>query len=97
VRASTICKSHTAGRGSAFARALGSTIRQRRERLGLSQQDVGGPLSRAFISLVENGRVSPSLPSLVLISARLDLPPWKLLKTVSEKMAKEFESWPPGR
>ena len=96
MRASTISKYRAAGNGSVFARTLGATIRQRRERLGMSQRDVGRPLSRAFISLVENGHISPSLASLVLISARLDLPAWELLKAVSEQMAKEFESCPPG-
>ena len=96
MRASTISKSRVAGDGSIFARVLGATIRQRRKRMGMSQQDIGRPLSRAFISLVENGHISPSLASLVLISARLDLPAWELLKAVSEQMSKELESCPSG-
>lgn len=89
MRPSTISKSRVAGAGSAFTRTLGSAIRQRRERLGLSQQEIGYPLGKAFISLVENGHVSPSLASLVLISDRLHVPAWKLLKAVSEQMTKE--------
>lgn len=96
MRSSTISKYEVAGDGSAFARTLGATIRQHRERMGMSQREIGTPLSRAFISLVENGHVSPSLASLMLISARLDLPAWELLKAVSEQMAKELYSCPPA-
>lgn len=96
MRASTISKYHAAGDGSVFARTLGATIRQHRERMGMSQGEIGRPLSRAFISLVENGHISPSLASLVLISARLDLPVWELLKAVSEQMAKELYPCPPA-
>jgi transcriptional regulator with XRE-family HTH domain len=95
MRPSTISKYQLAGGGSAFTRALGSAIRQRRARLGLSQQEIGYPMGKAFISLVENGRVSPSLASLVLISARLHVPVWKLLKVVSEQMTEELPSCPP--
>ena len=94
VRPSTISKSAIAGRGTRFARTLGSTIRQRRETLGLTQQEVGEPLSKSFISLVENGQVSPSLASLVLISARLEVPAWKLLRVVSHQMTKESRRAP---
>jgi transcriptional regulator with XRE-family HTH domain len=97
MRSSTISKYRAVGKGTRFARTLGSTIRKRRERLGLSQQELGRPLSRAFVSLVENGHVSPSLASLVLISARLGLPVWELLKAVSEQMTEELESCPAGR
>lgn len=96
MRASTISKYVATGDGSVFARTLGATIRQHRERMGMSQGEVGGPLSRAFISQVENGHLSPSLASLVLISARLELPAWELLKSVSEQMAKEFYSCSPA-
>ena len=96
MRTSTIYKSMATGGGTAFARTLGSTIKKRRERLGLSQQQIGEPLSRSFVSLVENGRVSPSLASLVLISGRLRLPAWKLLRVVSQQMTQECESCPPN-
>ena len=97
MRPSTISKSTVAGRGTRFARTLGSTIRQRRETLGLTQQEIGEPLSKSFISLVENGQVSPSLASLVLISARLEVPAWKLLRVVSQQMTKESRRAPHER
>ena len=91
MRPSTISKSLAAGRGTRFTRTLGSIIRERRVSLGLSQEDIGYPLSKSFISLVEHGQVSPSLASLVLISARLELPLWKLLKVVSQQMSEESQ------
>jgi transcriptional regulator with XRE-family HTH domain len=86
MRSSTISKYALTGEGSAFARALGATIRERRVGLGLSQADVGAPLSRAFISLVESGRVRPSLGSLVLIAEHLGLSSWELLQLVNRRM-----------
>lgn len=72
MRLSTIAKHLTAGGGSPFSRALGSEIRRRRVALGLSQDSVGRPLSRAFLSSVESGRSVPSLPSLLMIARRLN-------------------------
>jgi transcriptional regulator with XRE-family HTH domain len=86
MRMSTIFKYRAVGRGSRFAAALGVTIRERRIGLGLSQADIGRPLSRAYVSLVEHGRVSPSLGSLVLISERLGLSAWELLRLVNKRM-----------
>jgi transcriptional regulator with XRE-family HTH domain len=74
------------GRGSRFAATLGVTIRERRVGLGLSQAQIGRPLGRAYVSLVENGRVSPSLGSLLLIAERLDLSAWELLRMVHNRM-----------
>lgn len=86
MRLSTISKSHLTGGGSTFAAALGATIRERRRRLGLSQAALGAPLSRAFISSVEHGRLSPSLGSLLLMAERLELPAWELLRRVNKRM-----------
>ena len=38
---------------------------------GLTQAAMASPLTRAYASAVENGRVTPSLASLVLFSQRL--------------------------
>src|SRR3989304_364622 len=46
MRMSTISKSRISGGGSAFATALGATIRERRGRLGLSPGELGFPLPR---------------------------------------------------
>jgi transcriptional regulator with XRE-family HTH domain len=88
MRLSTIYKSRVAGDGSTLADALGETIRERRLQLGLSQAEIGDPLSRAFVSLVENGRVTPSLGSLTLISEHLGLAPWELLWLVNRRMTR---------
>lgn len=72
MRVSTIAKHSDAGSGTVFARILGREIRRRRIELGLSQASVGRPLSRAYISSVEAGRLTPSLPSLLLIARRLN-------------------------
>ncbi|MFI5254874.1 MAG: helix-turn-helix domain-containing protein [Candidatus Limnocylindrales bacterium] len=67
------------GPGSPFACALGQEVRALRLARGLSQAEVGAPLTRAFVSSVEAGRVLPSLPALLLISARLGVGPGELL------------------
>lgn len=62
-----------------FARSLGATIRRLREERGLTQTQMGAPLTRAYVSLVEGGHALPSLPALLLIAARLDVDPCALL------------------
>ena len=73
MRQSTIAKHLQGGSGTAFAIALGEEIRRRRLALGLSQADLGEPLSRSFVSQVEHGRLTPSLLSLLLIASRLGI------------------------
>jgi len=86
MRMSTISKSRISGGGSAFATALGATIRERRRGLGLSQAELGFPLTRAYVSQVEHGHLSPSLGSLLLIAQRLGIPAWELLRLVNNRM-----------
>lgn len=83
---STIAKHERTGPGSAFVTALGATIRAERRRAGLSQRELAHPASRAFISLVETGRVCPSMGSLLLIAERLDRPIATLLTDVNARM-----------
>lgn len=83
---STIAKHTNAGGGSPFARALGAEVRQLRLALGLSQATVGQPLSRAFLSAVEAGRVVPSIPSLVMISRRLNTTAAAILASVERQL-----------
>lgn len=49
-----------------FARALGASLRSHRERLGLSQGEVGKHISRSFaaISRIENGHTDVSIAQL---------------------------------
>lgn len=40
---------------------------------GLTQAQLGDPLTKGFVSAVELGRVIPSLPALALMAERLEL------------------------
>ena len=86
MRMSTIAKQAAAGSGSQFSRILGSEVRRRRMALGLSQASVGRPLTRAFMSSLENGRVIPSLPSLLMIARRLNTSCADILRSVESQM-----------
>lgn len=83
---STIAKQRMAGGGTAFSRALGQEIRRRRIALGLSQTSVGRPLSRAFMSSVESGRLTPSLASLLMIAKRLNSTGADILASVEPQL-----------
>lgn len=82
MRTSTIAKHRAGGGDSVFATALGHEIRQRREALGLTQAFVAGPLTRAFVSSVESGRLTPSLPSFLIIARQLNASAATILKAV---------------
>ena len=69
---------------AATRRRLGAEIRRRRVATGLSQRALGEPLTRAYVSAVELGRVCPSLPSLVLFARRLGVPVSQLLATLDD-------------
>lgn len=58
----------------ALRRALGIELRSRRLAIGLTQEALGRPLTRAFVSSVESGRTVPSLPALRLMVDRLGVP-----------------------
>jgi transcriptional regulator with XRE-family HTH domain len=62
-----------------YAGAIGAEIRRRRVELGLTQQAAGQPLTRQFVSLVEQGRVVPSIRSLLAIARNLETSPGALL------------------
>jgi transcriptional regulator with XRE-family HTH domain len=68
----------------ASRRRLGAEIRRRRVATGLSQHALGTPMTRAYVSAVELGRVCPSLPSLVLFARRLGVPVSQLLMTLDD-------------
>ena len=55
----------------AWRRALGLELRSRRRESGLTQEALGAPLTKAFVSSVERGRAVPSLPALRLMTDRL--------------------------
>jgi transcriptional regulator with XRE-family HTH domain len=69
-----------ASRHETEAATLGSRIRQERLRVGLTQAELGSPMTRSFVSAVEHGRTLPSLPALLLIAKRLGVPVGELLE-----------------
>lgn len=83
MRESSIAKHLILGRDSSFSRSIGAEIRRRRTELGLSQAEVGAPLTRAFVSAVERGHVIPSLPSLLHLASRLRIDAGTLLLVVN--------------
>jgi transcriptional regulator with XRE-family HTH domain len=81
---SSISKPHLS---AASAKRLGGEIKRRRQALGLSQADVGRPLTRAYVSAIEQGLCSPSLATLVQIAERLNTSPAELLDSVNPGLA----------
>lgn len=82
MRKSSISKLFNLGPNSAFALSLGSAIRARRRSLGLTQTQLGYPLTKGFVSEVERGRSLPSLSALTYLADRLDVPVGALIDPV---------------
>jgi hypothetical protein len=66
---------------------LGSEIRRRRRALGLTQTELGRPLTRGLVSAVEHGRCLPSLSALAHFAERLQASPAELLDPVKQELA----------
>ena len=73
MRTSTISKHTGWGAGSPFANAVGQTLRAERRRKRLSQRELAGGFSAAFVSRVELGDAVPSLPALAYLADRIGL------------------------
>lgn len=73
MRDATIFLSRTYGAQSFYGIAIGAELRSRRLEAGLSQRSLGTPLSGAYVSSVEGGRVVPSLPALLMMLDRLNV------------------------
>ena len=57
---------------SALAQSIGSRIRERRHRAGLSQQRLAeGRYTKAYISALETGAAKPSMAALNFMAGRL--------------------------
>ena len=69
---------------SEYAVSLGRAIRERRRARGLTQTELGRPLTKGFVSEVERGRSLPSLRALTLLAHRLGVPVSELLADVGE-------------
>src|ERR1035437_2494192 len=70
---------HPVRHGEPYAASLGSRIRELRIKDGLTQTELGSPLTRSLVSAIEHGRTLPSLRALMLISSRLGVPIGELL------------------
>ncbi len=68
---SSIAKQFGWGPRSAAAVELGHRVREQRRRCGLTQSQLGYPLSRSYVSALESGSTLPSLGTVWLLSQRL--------------------------
>lgn len=57
----------------ALAQAVGDELRRLRRLRRLTQRELAAPLTGAYVSAIEAGRVFPSLPALALLLDRLDV------------------------
>lgn len=62
-----------------LALEIGRRLRTERISRGMSQADLGRPLTRAYVSQVESGRTLPSIPALFHLAERLGIDPCLLL------------------
>lgn len=68
---------------------LGARIRRRHKELGLTQSSLAGhSLTKSSVSQIEQGRVWPSLPTLLYLARRLELRGADLLLTTAEEAAR---------
>jgi hypothetical protein len=56
----------------------------------MTQSDLAGPLTRAFVSSVESGRTVPSLAALLLMVERMDLEPGPVLQGVYKEWTARY-------
>jgi X-X-X-Leu-X-X-Gly heptad repeat protein len=63
---------------------VGRRVRERRRALGLTQAELASPLTKSYISLLEQGRTLPSLRVLWLLSRRLGTGVGDLVDGVNE-------------
>ena len=70
------------GPDTEFSRRLGNAIRDLRRARGLTQSQLGHPLTKGYVSEVERGHSLPSLRALAFIADRLDVPLGELLQEV---------------
>lgn len=72
-----------------FRRNLAAAIMERRQKLGLSQEDLAkkAQLHRTYISDVERGERNISVESLRRLSVALGSPVWELVKEAEEPLA----------
>lgn len=69
--------------------AFGEVVRVLRHRAGLSQEELSFRCDRhrTYISLIERGKNAPSIATLWLLAAALDVTPTELVRSVEAKLA----------
>lgn len=72
----------------AFRKEFGMTIRRRRHKLKLSQEDFAdkADIHRTYVSSIELGKVDVGIEVIYKIACALDLPLSKLLKEVESSL-----------
>jgi transcriptional regulator with XRE-family HTH domain len=70
--------------------AIGTELRARRVKAGLTQAAVGAPLTRAFVSSVERGHTVPSIAALALLTDRLGIDLGVFFEGVNDHMTRVY-------
>ena len=72
---------------TAFARVFGQAVREAREKLGLSQEELGfeSKLDRTYISGIERGVRNPTIKTILRICRALGARPSSLLRTTENR------------
>lgn len=73
--------SHTGDDAESYLQALGAGIRATRERLNISQEELGfrAELDRTYVSGIERGVRNPTVKTLLVLARALETKPSKLL------------------
>ena len=87
---SSIAKQFGWGPRSSTAIELGNRVRESRRRRGLSQGELGRPLSKGYVSALESGLTLPSLGTLWLLSERLGMTVGELIDGVNERATESY-------
>ena len=90
MRKSSITRLTGRGPNSEFARRLGLAIRLHRLQVGLTQTELGSPLTKGFVSEVERGHSLPSLAALDFLAERLGTPMSSLLAEVNAGLPRVY-------
>ena len=78
------------GRARDVRLGLGSELRRRRLAANMSQDEVSGPLTRAYLSQVECGRTMPSLAALIVLAEKLGTSADEVLRGVNIPLNSEY-------
>ncbi len=71
---------------------VGRRIRAHRQSLGLTQAELAAPLTKSYVSAVENGRVLPSLRALWFLAGRLGVGVGDLVDDIKTPLIREYNA-----